>query len=71
MNTVILTQKEVDEGKAPAHTSCIPWNDNGVKKYIFSGKTGSGKPTKAKSTGEPKKPQKKPPKKPPKKKSNK
>lgn len=38
---IILTKEEVDAGKAPPHTSCIPYDDgSGIDKFLFSGKTG-------------------------------
>jgi hypothetical protein len=44
-NQIILTQKEVDAGKAPAHTSCRTIEVNGETRYLFYGHTGSKKAT--------------------------
>ena len=44
---IILTQAEVDAGKAPPHTSCSPITRDGKQCYVFSGKTGSKKSKKA------------------------
>ncbi len=36
----ILTREEIDDGKAPAHTSCMPLERDGKTVYVYSGKTG-------------------------------
>jgi hypothetical protein len=42
-NEIILTQKEVDAGKSPAHCSCRTIEVNGEICYLFYGRTGNKK----------------------------
>lgn len=41
-NEIILTQKEIDDGRAPAHMHCKTVERNGEDCYVFYGQTGDG-----------------------------